>query len=612
MEEKKKNKKARKVFFCIFLVILAVMYFAFLELSKNTVLGWVMGIVAFCVYGFMDLKLLEKKKFLAHLGVFICFLIVLGGISSFSAPPYRQLPAVDVKNPEATDIITVEQGELTGVYNEDKSVEVYTGIPYAKPPVDELRWKEPQEPESWDGVLVCDHFAPMSMQVRNSEFVNSMTQIIGYHNYKISLKDNYREAVSEDSLYLNIWKPAGDVKNAPVMVYIHGGALETGQPSFGEYRGEDLAKQGIIVVNFGYRLNVFGYMANEQLAEESPFGSTGNYGLLDQIQALKWVQKNIEAFGGDPAQVTIAGESAGASSVNALCVSPLAKGLFRYAIAESSGITPVVPYHTFRSLEEALQTGNSIMAEFKKTSLAEMREIPAEKLVKTEYSNTAMTVDGYAITEQPYLTYERGANNEQALLNGFNSHEANVFNLFIKVDRDGYTEMLKETLGDYADDAEAIYPYDSIPLDYSFAVEAGGEAKGAYNYVLGGTWFAYSHYLWSNYTANEGIPVYQYCFTKDNRSLRANHAGELPYAYGNLWRHGWLYDEADYALSEAMQSYWVNFVKTGNPNGEGLPEWQPFAEDRSKVLELGDEIRMIDNPYNDLYPLLDKYQNTLK
>ena len=249
---------------------------------------------------------------------------------------------------------------------------------------------------------------------------------------------------------------------------------------------------------------------------------------------------------------------------------------------------------------------------FKKTSLAEMREIPAEKLVKTEYSNTAMTVDGYAITEQPYLTYERGANNEQALLNGFNSHEANVFYLFIKVDRDGYTEMLKETLGDYADDAEAIYPYDSIPLDYSFAVEAGGEAKGAYNYVLGGTWFAYSHYLWSNYTANEGIPVYQYCFTKDNRSLRANHAGELPYAYGNLWRHGWLYDEADYALSEAMQSYWVNFVKTGNPNGEGLPEWQPFAEDRSKVLELGDEIRMIDNPYNDLYPLLDKYQNTLK
>ncbi len=611
-ENKKKIGKARKAAFIVFLIILALLFFAFLELSKNTVLGWVLAAITFCGYAFTDLKLLKKKKFFAHLGVFICFLIVLAGITKFTAPPYKRVPAVDVKNPEATEVLTIEQGELTGVFNEDKTVEVYAGIPYAKPPVGELRWKEPQEPDGWDGVLVCDHFAPMSMQVRNSELINSLTSIIGYHNYKISLKDNYREAMSEDSLYLNIWKPAGNVEDAPVLVYIHGGSLETGQPSFSEYRGEDLAKKGIIVVNFGYRLNVFGYMANEELAAESSNGTTGNYGLLDQIQALKWVQENIAAFGGDPAQITVAGESAGSSSVNALCVSPLAKGLFRYAIAESSGITPIVPYHTFRSLEAAMETGSSIMDEFGFDNIEGMRTVSAEKLVKTEFKNTAMTVDGYAITEQPYLTYERGANNEQALLNGFNSHEATVFNLFNKVEKEDYSAMLQSIGGDYAAEIEEIYLYDCITEDYDFLVEAGGEAKKTYNFILGGTWFAYSHYLWSNYDANEGIPVYQYCFTKNNRSLQANHAGELPYAYGNLWRHGWLYDDEDYKLSEAMQSYWVNFVKIGDPNGEGLPEWKPFAEDRSKVLELGENIGMTDNMYNELYPILDKYQTSLK
>ncbi len=611
MSENKKGK-ARNIVFIVFIIIFALLFFSFLELSKNTVLGWVLAVIAFCGYVFMDLRLLKDKKFFAHLGIFICFLIVLGGITSATAPPYKRVPAVDIKNPEATGIIAVEQGELTGVFNEDKSVEVYTGIPYAKPPVGNLRWKEPQEPDSWEGVLVCDHFAPMSMQQRNPEIINSLTSIIGYHNYKISLSDNYREDVSEDSLYLNIWKPAGETKDVPVLVYIHGGSLTTGQPSFSEYRGEDLAKQGIIVINFGYRLNVFGYMASDELAEESPNGTTGNYGLLDQIQALKWIQKNIEAFGGDPVKVTIAGESAGSSSVNALCVSPLAKGLFRYAIAESSGILAVQPYHTFRTYEDAINTGKSIFKEFGFSSLDDMRAIPAEELVKTSFANSAMTVDGYAITEQPYLTYEKGENNEQALMNGFNSHEANVFNLFNSVDRNAYSDMLKNIAGDYGSEIEAIYPYDNKPLDYDFLVEAGGEAKGTYNFILGGAWFAYSHYLWSNYAADEGIPVYQYCFTKSNASLQANHAGELPYAYGNLWRHGWLYTEEDNALSDEMQSYWVNFIKTGNPNGEKLYEWQPFESDRSKVLELGENIAMIDNQYNDLYPVLDKYQTSLK
>ena len=610
MKTKKQNKV--RIGFWIVLIITSVLFFAYLELSKNTLLGWAAAIVAVVLYIVLECKVLKKKKAGIRLLAWLGFFAVLGVSVVISQPPYRCVPAVEAKSPAVTDTVTVAQGKLTGVFNEDETVEVYAGIPYAKPPVGDLRWKEPQAPDSWDGVRACDTFAPMSMQQRNSELMNSLTSIVGYHNYKISLKDNYREALSEDSLYLNIWKPAGEVKDVPVLVFIHGGSLTSGQPSFSEYRGEDLAKKGIIVVNFGYRLNVFGYMANEELAAESPNGTTGNYGLLDQVEALKWVQQNIAAFGGDPSQVTVAGESAGSSSVNALCVSPLAKGLFRYAIGESSGVTPVKPYHTFRDYADALAQGEQTMQDFSADSIAALRALPAEELVTTTANNSAMTVDGYAITEQPYLTYEKGNNNEEALLNGYNTHEANVFNLFGKVDAQGYHDSLQRLFPDVADEVEAQYPYDSVPLDYHFAVEAGGEGKGTSDFILGGTWFAYSHKKWSDYVADEGKPVYFYCFGKDNRSLRANHAGELPYAYGNLWRHGWLYTDEDYELSETMQQYWVNFVKTGNPNGADLPVWQPYAENRSQVLLLDTEVVMGDDMYGALYPMIDQQQALYK
>ncbi len=607
MKEKKRREKV-SVFYWILLVIVFLVFFAVLELSKNTLLGWGIALGAVILFVVLELTVLKKHGIIIRMLSWLVFFALLGVSFFVSQPPYKNVPAVDVKSPEVTEIVTVSQGALTGVYNEDKSVEVFAGIPYAKPPVDELRWKEPQEPESWDGVLACDKFAPMSMQSRNPEIVNSLTSIIGYNNYKISLYDNYKEPVSEDSLYLNIWKPAGDIKDAPVLVFIHGGYLTTGQPSFSEYRGESLAKKGIIVVNFAYRLGVFGYMANEELAEESPNGTTGNYGLLDQIEALKWVNKNIRFFGGDASKVTIAGESAGSSSVNALCVSPLAKGLFRYAIGESSGITPVKPYHTFRSFDEALESGKTTLSDFGAKSVEELRALPAEQLVTTTADNSAMTVDGYAITEQPYLTYEKGNNNEQALLNGYNSHEANVFSLFKKVDKDEYEKTLLNMFGDYGYEVEEIWPFYSKELDYKYIVEQGGEAKGTYDFILGSTWFGYSHKRWSDYVASQQKPVFFYYFNKDNKSLRANHGGEMPYAYGNLDAHRWLYDESDYALSETMMDYWVNFVTTGDPNGGELPEWTRYNE-ANQILELNDSPRMIDDPYNSIYPIIDKAQN---
>ncbi|MBR6315209.1 MAG: carboxylesterase family protein, partial [Clostridia bacterium] len=479
--------------FIVFSLLALLLFAALFELGKNTLWGWALLLVLFISAFILHKKVFSEKKFPLRLLAFVAFLALICVVFKLSGPPQKQVAAVDVKSPEATEVVTVAQGDLTGVYNEDKSVEVYAGIPFAAPPVGDLRWKEPQPPANWDGVRVCDTFAPRSMQADSSVIMSTLTQMVGYHNFKISLKDNYVEAMSEDSLYLNIWKPAGELKDCPVLFFIHGGSLTTGNTSYSEYNGESLAKRGIIVVNCAYRLNVFGYYANELLQEESPNGTTGNYGLLDQIAALKWVNDNIASFGGDPTKITIAGESAGSSSVNAICVSPLAKGLFRYAIAESSGITAVKPYHTFRSLQSALKSGSALQEEFGANDLTALRAIPAEKLVLTKQNNSSMTVDGYAIKEQPYKTYLKGKSNEQALMNGFNVHEADYFTFLQKVTSENYEESLKNVLGDYAKEAVELYPPEPVDPAYKLAiVEQGGDAKGAFNKVYSAAWFSYS------------------------------------------------------------------------------------------------------------------------
>ncbi len=600
-----------KVLFVVFWAITLPLYLLLMELGKNTVWGWCAAAALFAGFFILHGKALNKKRVPARLGAWAGFIALLAALMLLSAPPVKPIPAVDVKNPKVTDVVTVNEGKLTGVYNGDETVQVYTGIPYAQPPVGELRWKEPQPPEKWEGVRVCDHFAPASMQQQYPAVVDSLMRIAAYGTFRwFDPTDNYRGPVSEDSLYLNVWKPAGDVEGLPVLFFIHGGSLTGGQTWYSEYNGESLAQKGVIVVNCAYRLNVFGYYANELLAEESPNGTTGNYGLLDQIAALRWVNENIAAFGGDPEKITIAGESAGASSVNALCVSPLAKGLFRYAIAESSGITAKKPYHTFRTLEKALEMGRNIMDEFGAENLADLRAVPAEKLVNTKHTNSAMTVDGYAITEQPYLTYEKGNNNETALLNGYNAHEADVFIFSQKVTKENYADSLRGVLGEYAAEGAALFPAE--PLDKAYrlpVVEQGGDAKGGYDKVISAAWFNYSHYNWSRLLAAQNKPVYEYTFTKYNKGLAANHGGEMPYAYGNLDRHAWLYTDADRALSETMQNYWVNFVKTGDPNGEGLPQWTPFNDDPARVLELGDTVCMTDDTWLGIYAVIDRYQN---
>ncbi|WP_022769315.1 carboxylesterase/lipase family protein [Butyrivibrio sp. NC2007] len=611
------------VLFNIFVILTGLLYIAVLELSKNMIVGWIVGILAtlaLLCYRIVFYKKIGSKK--NSLLAFLIFVIVLLLNLFLTKPPVKRVPAVDNRNPDVTDVVEIEQGQLTGVYNKDHSARVYAGIPYAKPPVGELRFKEPQKADGWDGVRAFDHFGPRAMQTQGSVFYDSLSHILGWHDYQVKFGDEYTEEVSEDCLYLNVFTPGDDrAELLPVIFYVHGGSLTTGHSSYSEYRGENLAAKGVVFVDFAYRLGVFGYYAADDLKAESPNGTTGNYGLLDQIAALQWVYDNIEAFGGDKTKITIAGESAGASSVNALCVSPLTEGLFRYAIAESSGIVAKEPFHTFRYYEDAVATGDEVREEFGVSSSAELRNIPASELVKTHTQNSSMTVDGYAITEQPYLTYERGANHEQALLNGFNAKEADAFLLGTEATRENYEDLIEEDMPDYGDEMAEVVPWDLPPRDQSFIVDAKGEAKGALNTAYSAMWFSYSHYVWNNYMVSQNRPAYEYYFTKTNNILSNYHAGELPYAYGNLWRHPGLYKDEDYKLSEIMQSYWVNFAYNGDPNGyllgpdgsssgEILPVWEKRETGQDQLLELGAQIKMTDDPNLAIYEVIDEFMET--
>jgi len=497
---------------------------------------------------------------------------------------------------QETEIVETKSGKVQGLYNSESGVELFAGIPFAQPPVGDLRWKEPLDVQAWEGVLEAKQFAPMAMQKQYPKFVRKI-----FNAYIHSSGDRTDFApMSEDCLYLNVWRPKGTKESSklPVLVYIHGGSLTSGSSWFESYDGEALAKKGIIVITIAYRVGIFGYFAHEALIKESPNGTTGNYGLLDQIKALEWINKNVECFGGDVQNITIAGESAGSSSVNALCASPLSKGLFRRAIAESSSLVIPVPSHTFRSKKDALAMGNKIMAEFKASSIEEMRKLPAEKLIKSVHDNNAMTVDSYAMPEYPWEIYQKGLNHEEALLNGFNMNEGIAFTMLSKINKRNYKRMLYES--PYVTDVEELCKIREI--------KSNKQAKAFYTDLFSVVCFTYPHYSWTKTLAAQKKPVYEYVFTKENKGLGTMHSGEMAYAYGNLHRES-IYDSQDYELEEAMTSYWVNFVKNGNPNGEGLPEWEDssqLGEDCGKrLLELGKEIKMVEDPFLQYYKFID-------
>ncbi len=450
------KKKSGRIVFCVAVLIVFLLMAAVLELSKNTLPGFILLAIVTCCFAFVFVKKLSGGKALFKVLGWLCFVILFAVILIATKPPVKAIPAADYKNIVRTDIVETEKGQVRGVLSEDGEIEIYAGIPYAKPPVGPLRWKEPVSPEAWEGVLEADSFAPMSMQPTNLPIYDSLAQIIGYHDYKISLKDNFVAPVSEDSLYLNIWKPAGDVENLPVLVYIHGGSLQTGQPWYEDYSGQGLAREGVIVVNMGYRLGVFGFLADENLAAESANDTTGNYGLLDQIKALEWVRDNIAAFGGDPENVTLSGESAGSACVSALCTSPLAKGLFKRVLLESSTVTAVSPTHSFRLLPEALESGKELKERYNAQYINDLRKIDAKKLVKEADTQHHMTVDGYVLEKTPHEAYLAGEFNEEKIIHGYNLHEGEAFILFDQANLSNYEKKVRDYFGELADEVFEI------------------------------------------------------------------------------------------------------------------------------------------------------------
>ena len=604
--ETKTTNHAKTIVFCIVfsiisIILLAVTLFYF-DLANGPLYLFILSLVLL-VSCLVARIFLRKKKVLFRLIPLFALIVGNAFIIPFAKPSTEVFNAVDGKI-EKTEVLELTDGKIVGSYNNDKSVQVYAGIPYAQAPIGELRWKEPVEIEAWNDIKDCTKFGPRCMQNDTAPIINSLVDIYSekawHPNYIMSPQQN----MSEDCLYLNIWRPNNNQTNLPILVYIHGGSLTGGSSAFKEYNGEEMAKKNVIMITIQYRLGVFGYFAHPSLQEKSPNHTTGNYGLLDQIQALKWINKNAISFGGNPNNITIAGESAGSSSVSAICSSPLAKNLFKRAIGESSSLVVKNPPHTFRSLDKALQMGKDIVKEFNVSSIEELRKIPAEKLVTTKYTNSAMTLDGYALVKAPYEVYQEGNNNEEALLNGYNVLEGDAFvvpeYLFSPTTKDNILSRLQDKFG--KEFGQKVY---DLYLD-----KINQDAFSAMNEIFSTYWFMYPHYSWMNMAKNNGVNVYTYQFTKTNGYHSTYHAGEMIYCYGNV-KHSsrsYAYNETDLALSETMLSYWANFAKNGNPNGENLPTWDLY---NGELFELGERIGNKKDSNIEAFQLFDTYVPSL-
>jgi para-nitrobenzyl esterase len=457
----------------------------------------------------------------------------------------------------------VEQGVLQGT--KEDGLAVYRGVPFAAPPVGDLRWRAPQPAAKWEGVRPAEKFAPQCVQGSDG-----------------------KTAMSEDCLYLNVWSPAKSTSaKVPVLVWIYGGGFAGGATSIPGYSGEVLAKKGVVLVSIAYRLGPIGFLAHPELSAESHEHVSGNYGLLDMIAALQWIKKNIAAFGGDPNKVTIFGESAGGIAVSQLCASPLAKGLIQGAISESGGSfgpprAAGMPGENMRPLALAEKDGLSFAVNAGASSLAELRKLPPEKLLASQRGMAWPNTDGWVIPADQYLLYDARKFNDIPVLIGYNSDEGASFSH--ESSPKAYIDGVRKRYGNFADSLIKAYPVG----EKSVPKTARDLARDAA--------FGWQTWIWARLQSERGSSkVFIYYFDQhpdfpvgsEHEGFGAWHGREVPYVFGHLNDLPHEQPSAtDHVISDAMVTYWTNFAKYGTPNGKGIPNWPAFSDAHPEYMYL--------------------------
>lgn len=462
---------------------------------------------------------------------------------------------------------------------------IFKGIPFATPPLGDLRWKAPQNPKPWTGVKKCDKFSASPYQNKPMPFYCWSKEFIAPP-----------EPLSEDCLYLNIWTPDQKTnRKMPVFVWIYGGGFNSGSAACDIYDGESYAKNGVLFVSINYRVGPFGFLAHSELSSEQN-NASGNYGIMDQIQALKWIKDNISNFGGDPNNVTIAGQSAGSMSVNALIASKKAKGLFNKAILQSGGLLNN-SISTPRS--QAEQFGKVFQDSLQVNSLKEMRALSAETIQSTanklKNGRFGLVLDNYILPENLEKHFENGNHNKVPLLTGWVSGDASLL-------ANG-----KKNAIDFKKDIETKYPEKAADMLNVFLSNTDEEAHQSQLKLSLLGFAALPSYLLAKYNTSKTY-VYEVNHIPTDKENFPNygafHTSEVPFVLGNLHKWDRKWQQHDLDIQKTLSSYWINFIKTSNPNGKTLPVWEPMSLETTHILKIDSSAVTIPNMYKKEFEIL--------
>jgi para-nitrobenzyl esterase len=463
--------------------------------------------------------------------------------------------------------VRLDTGLVQGVRQGE--VIVYKGLPFAAPPTGELRWRPPQPAKRWTGVKVADADAPGCIQAPPE-----------------GPAPGRQGTYAEDCLYLNVWRPADAKGPLPVMVWFYGGGFTSGDAAWDLFDGSALARHGVMVVDFNYRLGALGFLALPELTRESGHNASGNYALMDAIAALRWVQRNAAALGGDPRRVTVFGQSAGAQIISALLVSPETRGLFARAIGESSALMTEADARApggIASLAKAEAAGAAFAAKLGAPTLAELRRLPAERF-QASPPGTGPIVDGWIVPQAPRDAFAAGRQWDVPTLVGSNAQEVNFPAPFPDTTAAKFKAELATGWGPFGDRLFAAYPFATDEEAWRASVDLYTD--------LSARWQVWT---WARLQARTGrAPVFYYHFEQreplKDKALAAKvgtpHASEMMFLFQNERQPGWDWSPQDRAIADQMARYWTNFARTGDPNGPGLPAWPRFTEQGRQAMHL--------------------------